>query len=155
MSADDKAVRAQRVADVAALRQQGKTYRAIAAELGISTTAAWGYYEDWCNQLRHGDPQIEDAAKRALWGQLARIRAEREAVTAVLTARHLTVSNGVVARLDGEPIEDDAPVLAAVDRLVKLDDQEAKLLGIYAEKKLAVSGGLRYEIVGVDPEALT
>jgi len=152
---DVKADRAQRVADVAALRNAGRTYREIATELGISATTAWFDYEAWCNELRRGDPSIEQAAKEALWGQLARIRAEREAVAAVLTARHITVSNGVIAREDGKPIEDDAPVLAAVDRLVKLDDQEAKLLGIYAEKKLAVSGGLRYEIIGVDPEALT
>jgi hypothetical protein len=151
---DEKAVRAKRVADVAALREQGRTYPQIAAELGISTTTAWRDYEDWCNQLRHGDPQIEQAAKEALWGQLARIRAEREAVSRVLTAKHVTVSNGVVARMDGEPIEDDAPVLAAVDRLIKLDDQEAKLLGIYAEKKVSMSGGLTYEIVGVDPARL-
>jgi hypothetical protein len=155
MSADDKAVRAQRTADVAALRIAGATYRAIAAELGISASAAWGYYEEWCNELRRGDPDIQEAAKEALWGQLGRIRAEREAVAAVLTAKHLMVSNGVVARLDGEPIEDDAPVLTAVDRLIKLDDQEAKLLGIYAEKKVGVAGALRIEFTGLDGAELS
>lgn len=152
---DVKAERAKRVADVATLRDSGLTYQQIAGQLHISPSTAWSDYEEYCNELRHGDPQIQEAAKEALWGQLARIKAEREAVARVLTARHLTVSNGIVARLDGEPIEDDGPVLAAVDRLVKLDDQEAKLLGIYAEKKVALSGGVRYELVGVDPADLT
>lgn len=152
---DRQAARAQRVAAVAALRQGGRTYPQIADELGISRSTAWTDYEAWCAELRRGDPDLQAAAKEALWGQLGRIQAEREAVAAVLTARHVVVSNGVVVSEDGKPIEDDAPVLQAVDRLIKLDDQEAKLLGIYAEKKVAVSGGLRYEIVGIDVSALT
>jgi hypothetical protein len=147
---DVKAERAKRVADVAALRDSGRTYPQIAAELGTSTTTAWRDYEEYCNDLRHGDPRIQDAAKEALWGQLARIKAEREAVARVLTARHLTVSNGVAVRIDGEPLEDDAPVLSAVDRLVKLDDQEAKLLGLYAKTEVDISGGLRIELRNAD-----
>jgi hypothetical protein len=36
----------------------------------------------------------------------------------------------------------------------KFQDREAKALGLDAEKKIEVSGGIKYELVGVDPEDL-
>lgn len=156
MSEDAKAERARRIARVGELRDAGLPFYKIAEQLGISTATAWRDGEEWYNQLRAGDPDIQSAAKEAIWGQLARIKAERDAVAEVLTARHVTISNGImVCNEDGEPILDDSPVLAAVATMVKLDDQEAKLLGIYAEKKVSLSGGLRYELVGIDPADLS
>ncbi|HCT78900.1 MAG TPA: hypothetical protein DGT23_20535 [Micromonosporaceae bacterium] len=91
----------------------------------------------------------------------------------VLRARHFVVNQGVIVYMgisadegtkrgwnsvdalrqdlikneDGsfkEPLEDDKPVLDAIDRLLKIADHRAKLTGIYApvKKQLEVSGGL-------------
>jgi hypothetical protein len=55
----------------------------------------------------------------------------------VLEANHITVSQGrvvCVAGPDGDevPVPDDAPVLNAIDRIVKIDQEIAKIYGAYA-----------------------
>jgi IS30 family transposase len=149
-------VSAQRRKRVVELRDEGLSFRQIAAEVGIDVHTAWRHYQAACRAIpaeaiaAHAANQAKRRAE-----QLERIDMERESVMEVLTAFHVTVSQGRVVSLDdGGPIEDTAPVLAAIDRLVKLDDQEAKLLGLYAEQKMAVSGGVRYEVVGVNPDDL-
>jgi hypothetical protein len=49
---------------------------------------------------------------------------------------------------------DDGPVLSAIDRLVRISESRRKLLGLDQPAKMNVSGGLTYEVVGIDPEAL-
>lgn len=169
MSGDIEAERAQRMASVAALKEAGRTYREISAELGISTTTAWRDHEEWLKELRFGSPELRERAVAALAEQhdmlrteRLRLEMERDAVVAVLTAKHLTVSNGVIVRNDGEPIEDDGPVLNAVgtlnairDRLIKLADHEAKLLGLYSATKMAADVTVNYTVGGgVDLAAL-
>lgn len=164
MTGDQQAEAARLHARVADLRDQGLTYRAIGTALDISAATAWRYHEAWLKDLRRGDPDIQERAKEALRYQhdmitreRERLELERTAAVEVLTARHLTISNGVLIRDENAiPLEDDGPVLSALDRLqgirdrlLKLADHEAKLLGLYAEKKLELSGGVRYEIVGV------
>lgn len=94
----------------------------------------------------------------------------------VLRARHFVVNQGVIVYVgvsaeegqrrgwhsvdalrqelivnkDGsfkEPLEDDKPVLEAIDRLIKIQDQRAKLTGIYApvKKQVEVSGGVNID----------
>lgn len=60
----------------------------------------------------------------------------------VLHRRHVTVSNGRVVSLGDAPIEDDAPVLAAIDRLLKIQERKARLLGLDAPA--------RHEVVTLD-----
>lgn len=96
--------------------------------------------------------------------ELMRLEQLERDVRRVLEAEHITVSNGHVI-LDPrteQPLSDDAPVLQAADRLVKIEDarrrnaeRRAKLLGLDAEQKVNVSGAVRYEVVGVNPEDLT
>ncbi|WP_188195602.1 hypothetical protein [Nonomuraea sp. SYSU D8015] len=43
---------------------------------------------------------------------------------------------------DGAPLVDDGPKLAAIDRLLKIQARRAALLGLDAEKKVSVSGGV-------------
>ena len=164
MSGDREADAARLHARVAELREDGLTYRAIAAALDISPACAWRYHEAWIKDLRRGTPELQERAAAAIREQHEMIRGERErlelertAALEVLTARHLTISNGVLIRDENAtPLEDDGPVLAALDRLqairdrlLKLADHEAKLLGLYAEQKVNLSGGIKYEIVGV------
>ena len=142
-------------ARIVELRDEGLTFREIAAEVNRDVHTAWNHYQKAMRDIPA--PMVaahaEQMANRRE-EQLRRIDMEREAVLEVLAARHVTVSNGKVMYEDSEAILDDAPVLAAVDRLVKLDDQEAKLLGLYAKTEVNVSGGVKYEVVGVPVEDL-
>lgn len=171
MTGDPQADNARLRAQVAELRDRGLTYRAIAAELTIAPASAWRYHEAWIRELRQGSPELQDRAARALAeqhemlrGERERLEMERQAAIEVLTARHLTVSNSGALVMDenGEALEDDAPVLAALDRLnrirdaqVKLADHEAKLLGLYAKTEVNHTGGVTYRVIGVSPEELT
>jgi hypothetical protein len=51
-------------------------------------------------------------------------------------------------------LADDAPVLNAVDRLVKISESRRKLLGLDAPAKVQSEGTVRYSIDGVNPEDL-
>lgn len=147
--------------------QNGLTFREIAAELDYSV----GYmHKVFTNALRKIPAQaVEDY--RA--DQLARIQLERQALLDILAAHHVVVSNGHIVSeivghyplktdngedhplagqpIFGEPLVDSAPVMQAVDRLIKLDDQEAKLVGAYAATKIDATVAVRYEVIGVDP----
>lgn len=180
MSGDAQADNARLRARVAELRDAGLTYRAISAELGIAPSCAWKYHEQWIRELRRGSIDLQQRAEQAIREQHEMIRTERErlemerdAAAEVLTARHLTISNGhIVSEITGtdddgkpiygDPLEDDGPVLAVLDRLqairdrlLKLADHEAKLLGLYAKTEVSHTGGVTYRILGVSPEELT
>lgn len=56
-----------------------------------------------------------------------------------MRARHVMISNGRVVRDDdGEPYEDDRFVLETIDRILKIKDQRAKLLGLNAPARAEV-----------------
>lgn len=88
--------------------------------------------------------------------ELVKLDALERRVAGVLDAAHVTVSNGRVMYLDGQPLPDDAPLLSAVDRLVKITESRTrisesrrKLLGLDAPTKL-MSETVAYSIEGVD-----
>lgn len=161
----EAALRRDRVLE---LRDQGLTFKEIGTELGVGEARAWQIHKKALRErpalaaaaLR--DEERKQAQLAVIDEQRRDIDMEREAVMAVLTARHITISNGIAVRVDGETVLDDAPVLAAVDRLVRLDellvklaDQEAKLLGLYAPVKQTVDATVNYTVGGgVDISAL-
>ncbi|WP_435113305.1 hypothetical protein [Nocardiopsis synnemataformans] len=53
-------------------------------------------------------------------------------------------------------VMDDGPTLQAADRVMAISRERRKLLGLDAptNAKVQHEGGIRYEVVGVDPEAL-
>ena len=139
---------AGRDAEAVQLRCRGLSYRQIAADLGMSVSS------------------VHDAVHRALAeivredvGQLRALELERldsmeAAVWQVLERKHLTVSNGRVVYHEDEPLEDDAPVLHAVDRLLRIAERRARLLGLDQPVRVDVDAALRYEIVGVEVDRL-
>jgi hypothetical protein len=65
--------------------------------------------------------------------ELARLDALQGRTWAVMEREHVTVSHGKIIRgEDGKPLRDDGPLLAAVDRLLKIAERRARLLGLDA-----------------------
>jgi len=137
---------AERDAQAADLRAQGWSYRRIAAHFGIDVRNAYDAVQRALNSV------IKESGKAVLHFELERLDAElarldglEEKVRKVLDAKHITVSNGrVIHHPDtGDPMEDDAPILQAVDRLLKIEEsrrrngeRRAKLTGIEAAIKV-------------------
>jgi hypothetical protein len=78
---------------------------------------------------------VRDTTEEAKTLILMDLNAAKQAVWEVLRANHLVISDGRVVKLDDEPLPDDEPVLKAVDRLVKIDQELAKIYGAYAPSK--------------------
>lgn len=124
---------AERDAEAARMRANGSTYDQIATALGFSTRtnarraiqrALAATVREPADELR----QLELVRLDALWVE----------ATKVMTAEHLTVNHGKVVEVDGVPLKDDGPVLSAIDRLLKIMERRAKLVGLDAPAKVQV-----------------
>jgi ABC-type phosphate transport system auxiliary subunit len=128
----------ERDAQSADLYRRGLTYRQIARQLGYRSPQSVG---DAIR--RHARTTASDslAGPEALQVMLDRLQDYRRLAWRVATARHYaTTASGNVALHPetGQPLLDDAPVLHALDRLLRFDDHEAKLTGLYAPSRSRV-----------------
>lgn len=161
---------AERDAQMARRRAQGASYRTIAAEFGVSVSTAHEAVQRALNAAR------AEAGEQARQMELARLDSYIERMEQVLAKEHIVISHGhVVMRQTGwernpdgtlamdadgnpvptrEPVPDDAPVMAAVDRLLRLSESRRKLLGLDAAQKMDVSGNVSYTVVGVSDDDL-
>lgn len=132
---------------IVALKREGLSFQQIANRVGLSKS---GTILGFQRVKKRVEATADNEYVEYKNEQLARIATMREVVADVVAARHVTISNGhvvreIIGRDDegrpeyGDAYEDHAPVLAAIDRLVKLDDQEAKLLGLYPKQAVSVS----------------
>lgn len=121
----------------------GNSLQEIADQFGVSKSVIWRRFQRALRRVPVA------AVNEYRDNQLARIAAERVVAEDIINGTHPVVSNGKVFR----DLEDAGPKLAAINALVKLDAQESDLLGLKAPVKSEVdlSGGVRYEVVGVDP----
>jgi hypothetical protein len=125
---------AQRRADALQMRKDGKFFHEIAAELKYCSASAAAQDVQRALLLVVTEPAAE---VRAL--ELMRLDELWVKAAEVLNRQHVTVSNGRIVRTEtGEPLLDDAPVLAAIDRLLKIQERRAKLLGLDAPTKVEV-----------------
>ena len=130
-------------------RAKGWHFDRIAAEMGYANRS--GAQKAVARAYAAGPRETTDEAKALILADL--FEAKRHAWE-VLGRRHLMVSNGHVVRrfvdverdeggierldMDGktvpvfEDVEDDGPVLAAIDRITRIDQEIAKILGAYA-----------------------
>lgn len=153
-----------RDAEAARLRSRGLSYRQIAAQLDMHPSSAYEAVKRAMADI------IAEPAADAIAFELDRLDAELvrlddlyRKVEEVLGREHVTVSQGKLVTMDdGDTVPDDDWILKAVDRLVKIDESRRRngesrrrLLGLDQPAKTQVSGGLTYEIVGVDPAQLT
>lgn len=139
----------ERDARLLEMRKRGMTYRAIAAAEGLDVKNVHTAIKDAMAAV------TEEPAAEVRQLELERLDDMWMAVMKVLEAKHFKVSDGRLVRLGDEPLEDDAPVLAAVDRLLRIQERRSKLLGLDSAQKVDMSGGVTYEIVGISPADLT
>lgn len=146
---------AEKQSQVIELVREGKTFRDIAAELEISKTYAHRLFHAGVDRI----PAENVQAYRER--QLADIELARAVVMGILGTDQFVVQNGRIVRPItggskedgyefGDPLDDPAPILAAIDRLVKLGEREAAILGSDAEKKVNMTGTVKYEVVGLE-----
>jgi hypothetical protein len=129
------------------LRIEGKTLDQIAALLGYKSRGAVSQDISRALAAQITEPaaelrQIEAERLDAAWQRLDGVR---EAVIEVLGRKHLTVSHGKVIYIGDEPLLDDGPILAAIDRLLNIErgrlqimERRAKLFGLDAPAKVSV-----------------
>lgn len=139
---------AQRDAEAARLRAQGLGYQAIADALGWSSKgdAYRAVQRVLSETVREAGDEVRAIELARLDAELVRLADAEELIRVALEREHVTVSNGQVVRIGGEPLPDDTFILQAVDRIVKIEDarrkngeRRAKLLGLDAPTKQSIS----------------
>jgi predicted transcriptional regulator len=136
---------AARDAEAARLRSRGLTYRQIAEQLGLAGPGK--AHEAVKRVLKE---TVQEAADDLRMVELERLDQMYQAALKVLESEHYAVSHGRVIYLEdgGPPLTDNGPVLQAIDRLLKVQERRAKLLGLDAPTKanVTVSDAMTEEI---------
>jgi hypothetical protein len=117
-----------REARAVALRAAGASYRQIGQELGCSENRALRITQ------RALDRMVREPAEQVRQLELARLDMLWVEAMKVLRRRHIVVNQGrVVVHPDTrQPLEDDIPVLKAIDTLLRIQERRARLLGLDA-----------------------
>lgn len=118
---------AARDGEACRLRTTGMTYAQVAAQLG---------YHD-ASHARQGVERamtatLSEPAEALRHLELLKLDQMSAPAWAILDAPHPLVSAGRVMAWDGEPLRDPQPVLAAVDRLLRISERRCRLLGLDA-----------------------
>jgi len=138
---------ARRRTRVLAMRIEHIPYEDIAAELGVSEEVA---RQDYKRAREQATAELRATVSEHRATEIAKIDALEREAWRVLKARHITVQQGRVVRDDdGATIEDDAPVLQAIDRLERLMKRRAALLGLDAPVKVEVSAEVDEQIAAL------
>lgn len=145
---------AEKAAIVFQLKLDGHSFRGIEAITAAPNGPTGGVRIPWSTArdllreelARRVDPKIDQYRAlhlERLEGELVRLNDLEARAREVLDRHHITVNNGRVISIDGEPLQDDGPVLAAIDRLVRIEDarrknnaEQRKLLGLDAPTKV-------------------
>lgn len=127
---------AVRDAEACTLRTAGLTYAKIAERLGYADHSAARKAVE-----RALAATVAEPAARLRTLELNRLDAATVVAFQVLTASHVTVSNGRVIMDPGnpsKPLVDHGPKLAAIDRIVRLSERRSRLCGLDAPVRVEV-----------------
>jgi hypothetical protein len=112
-------------------------YRQIASAMNCDVGTSWRRVQ---RGLRIIDAPTLEAAERARAAHRARLEAATEVAMEVMDRDHVHVAHGKVVVDDaGNPVLDDAPKLAAADRIRTLSESLRKLDGLDAPQSVEVS----------------
>ncbi|WP_433434953.1 hypothetical protein [Nonomuraea sp. CA-141351] len=94
-------------------------------------------YEAVQRGLRNTLQEPADEVRRL---ELERLDELAQKAREVMRATHYLVSQGRVVRLTrgGMPLEDDGPVLQAIDRLLRIQERRARLLGLDCPQRVGI-----------------
>jgi hypothetical protein len=134
----------KRDAECVRLRSRSMSYQQIADQLGITKSQAFDGVKRAMAEV------VAEPAEDARRMELEKLDRLEQAALRVLEADHEVVYQG-----GRTGIPDNGPRLQAVATLQRLSESRRKLLGLDRPQQLEVSGGVTYEIVGVDPKELT
>lgn len=126
---------AERRAKAVKLRTAGQTWEAIAVELGYCNRGA--AYKDVMVALDEARAELAVSTEQFRELSLQRLDAMRRKVQEVI-----------------DQAGAGAAALQAIDRLVKIDEREARLLGLDQAQKVEMSGQVLYAVEGVNTERL-
>jgi hypothetical protein len=156
---------AERRAELVRMVTDGESWDTIVEELGYKNRAV--AYNDFRRAKTAAGAELRENVTAYRDRELAALDALEATAVQVLNRYHVTISGGkivrdgqpiidvesgeaVIAEDAGEPLEDDGPVLAAIDRLLKISESRRKLLGLDSPVKLEATGTIRYLIEGPD-----
>lgn len=144
--ADEKAAAAARYyAD-----HPGITYQQLADATGYSNKG-----DAWRAVQRARKAALQQAGAELIATEAAQLDDLFVAAMEILERDHVMVSHGRVVTDDtGIPLLDDGPKLAALREMRQIRESYRKLLGVDQPNKVEHSGGVTFEIVGVDPQDL-
>lgn len=129
----------------------GITYQQLADATGWSNRG-----DAWRAVQRARKAVLQQAGAEVVASEAAQLDDLFVHAMEVLERDHVVVSHGkVVKDDDGRPLLDDGPKLAALREMRMIRESYRKLHGLDQPTQVAVSGQVRYEVVGVDPADLT
>lgn len=121
---------AERDAEACRLRTRALSYAEIAAQLGYANEG-----HAHLAVKRALLATVSEPAEEVRKTELKRLDNLYRLALKIAERAHVTVSQGRVVYLGDLPVEDDGPALAAVDRLLKIQERRARLLGLDAPVK--------------------
>ncbi|MFJ4624238.1 hypothetical protein [Streptomyces sp. NPDC088812] len=141
---------ADRAAEAARLKAANPrmTYQEIADAVGYQNKAG-----AWRAINRCREAVIREAGAELIAAEASHLDDLFVSALEVMERDHVVVSHGrVVLDEDGKPLLDDGPKLAAIREMRMIRESYRKLFGADQPAKVEHSGGVKYEIIGVDPQ---
>ncbi|MFD0053032.1 hypothetical protein ACFVHR_04810 [Streptomyces sp. NPDC127168] len=141
-----------RAAHAAQLRADnpGMTYQQIADAVGYSNKG-----DCWRAVQRCREAVLREAGADLVASEAQLLDDLFVSAMEILERDHVMVSHGRIVKDDtGTPLLDDGPRLAALRELRAIRESYRKLHGVDQPAKVEHSGGVKFEIVGVDPQDL-
>lgn len=139
-----RAMVAQRRAKAIELKNRGLSWQQVAEQVPYLDTDGEPSAAFACVDVTRALKQANKELSMGLeeYREAARMRLDglRRQVFAVLARPHYVMYQGqYVIDEDGNKVRDDAPVLAAVDRLMRIEERQAKIDGTDASEKLTIA----------------
>ncbi len=135
-------------------RIRGASLAALAEEYGLDDSRI----SVICKEVRQGMPALDrEALVRASFEQLEYLREKVNELVQMGGAPITAGQNGdvVIDPETGEVVRDYKLRTTSIELARKLNESTRKLLGMDAPVQAEVKASVQYEVVGLDPEALT
>ena len=129
------------------MRRDGFTFEDIAEHCGYADRS--GAYRAVKREQAIRQEQISQTVDELRQQELERLEHYSAEALKVLQSEHLLVQSGGVVLHGGQPMHDQGPILAAIDRLVKVSESRRKLLGLDAATKSEVNGQVAFTVQGI------